>query len=71
MKVKTNKEATVGSSIVSIFLILMMVGWLMNFQNLWQYWPQDGKISNLTMEWAISAIGVFCPPLGALTGYIW
>lgn len=60
-----------------ILLILPFIGWLMNFQNLWQYWPDTPNLSVLqffevvSIRWLISLVGVFIPPVGAITGFIW
>lgn len=48
-----------------------VVGWIMNLQNLWEYWPNSGLIGDVPMQWVISLIGVFVVPLGAVTGWIW
>lgn len=50
--------------------IACIVGWCMNLQNLWQYWPADG-IMHAGMQWVLSLIGVFVFPMGVVTGYLW
>lgn len=58
------------SVIFLILLFIMIVGYIMNFQNLFQYWV-DGSLSNISIRWFISLVGVFFAPLGVVTGYIW
>lgn len=48
-----------------------LIGYVLNFQNLWQYWPEGGKLINLSLYWIISIVGVIFPPLGSITGWIW
>lgn len=43
----------------------------MNFQNLWEYWPSSNKVGDAGIELIMSVVGVFVPPLGVLTGWIW
>lgn len=51
-------------SVIAIVCCLGGVGWLMNFQNIFQYgWPSK--------ELIVSIVGVFFPPLGAITGWVW
>lgn len=50
--------------IVSLVFILGFVGYIMNFQNLFQYGVD-------TREFIVSAIGVFVPILGVFTGFLW
>lgn len=70
-----DRETVFGSIGVTWLLVIFIgfIGYLMNFQNLWQYWPADatiGDIVNFPKEWLLSAIGVFAFPLGAITGWI-
>lgn len=63
-----------GVGIVLFFMTIWLtclVGWIMNFQNLWQYWPITNKIGDIGLEWVISFIGIFIPPLGVFTGFWW
>lgn len=50
--------------------IMMLIGWCMNFQNLWEYWPESDKFIDVSMNWIMSIIGVFIVPFGAITGWI-
>ena len=56
--------------IALIIIIVVVSGYLMNFQNLWEYWPTSSQFSDVPMQWIISIIGVFIAPLGVLTGWI-
>ena len=61
---------------LTFFLIWLgaVTGWLMNIQNLWQYWPQSNCIimlGDVPLQWIVSAIGVFIAPIGAVTGWVW
>lgn len=56
--------------IVVIIALIAITGWFMNFQNLFQYWV-DGSLSDISIRWFISLVGVFFVPLGVVTGYIW
>ena len=50
--------------------IMMLIGWCMNFQNLWEYWPESSKFVDISMNCIMSIIGVFIVPFGAITGWI-
>ena len=52
-------------------LLTCLVGWIMNIQNLWQYWPQSNMLGDVPLQWIVSAIGVFIAPIGAVTGWVW
>lgn len=62
-----------------IILFLLFLGYVLNFQNLWQYWPTGTSstisvtefLSILPFRWVVSLVGVFFFPLGIVTGYIW
>lgn len=54
-----------------LFWILCIPGWIMNFQNLWEYAPASGMIADVSLRWVLSVIGIFCFPLGGITGWIW
>ena len=45
--------------------------WLMNIQNLWQYWPQSNILGDVPLQWIVSTIGVFIAPIGCIAGWIW
>ena len=63
-----------GVGIVLFFMTIWLtclVDWIMNFQNLWQYGPITNKIGDIGLEWVISFIGIFIPPLGVFTGFWW
>ena len=64
----------VGIALMLAFISLWagaIIGWCMNLQNLWEYWPKSGVLGDVPMQWVISLIGIFVPPLGAVTGWIW
>lgn len=67
---------------VCFFFILLwavcVIGYLLNFQNLWQYWPDFNSISSMadamdliSFRFVISLIGIFISPIGIITGYVW
>lgn len=56
--------------IALIIFIVIISGYFMNFQNLWEYWPTSGQFSDVPMQWIISIIGVFIAPLGVITGWL-
>lgn len=62
------KDAFISTMAMSI-LIESCIGYLLNFQNIFQYWPENSCI--VTTEWILSFIGIFFPPIGIITGYIW
>lgn len=53
-----------GDTFLGLLALAALIGYLMNFQNLFQY--DMGQ-----KEFIISLIGVFVPILGIFTGYIW
>ena len=65
-------QGSFGLSLV-FFLIWLgaITGWLMNIQNLWQYWPQSNMLGDVPLQWIVSAIGVFIAPIGCVTGWVW
>lgn len=64
--------------IFSIFLVLLfIIGYFMNFQNIFQYFPDFDKISTISdfinhcdIKFVVSFFGVFITPLGVFCGYI-
>ena len=62
-----------GLLFIIFFLIWLgaITGWLMNIQNLWQYWPQSNMLGDVPLQWIVSAIGVFIAPIGCVTGWVW
>ena len=74
MSQKENESVGIGCMCLILFFF---VCYCMNFQNLWQYWPDTENLSVLqflqvvSIRWVISFIGVFFPPLGVITGLIW
>ena len=62
------KDAFISTMAMSI-LIESCIGYLLNFQNIFQYWPENSYV--VTSEWFLSFIGIFFPPIGVITGYIW
>lgn len=62
---------------VIVVAITSIVGYIMNFQNIFQYFPDMNNIStisdfveNCSIKFAISCIGVFVTPIGVICGYI-
>lgn len=65
MNDSTNKIA----ALIGICGIIGLIGWCMNFQNLFQYWPATGGIMEAPVTWWVSLIGIFVAPLGIFMGY--
>lgn len=64
------KEINVDvGSIGCLILLFFMLGWIMNFQNIWQYWPEDSLLRNCSMQFILSLIGIPFFPLGIITGW--
>ena len=59
--------------IIVAFMLVCFVGWALNLQNLWEYWPVP--LSQLwdgdSRRFLLSLIGVFVPPVGVVTGFVW
>ena len=66
-------QGSFGLLFLVFFLIWLgaITGWLMNIQNLWQYWPQSNMLGDVPLQWIVSAIGIFIAPIGCVTGWIW
>ena len=66
-------QGSFGLLFIVFFLIWLggITGWLMNIQNLWQYWPQSNMLGDVPLQWIVSAIGVFITPIGCVTGWVW
>lgn len=66
-------QGSFGLLFITFFLIWLggITGWLMNIQNLWQYWPQSNMLGDVPLQWIVSAIGVFIAPIGCVTGWVW
>ena len=66
-------QGSFGLLFIIFFLIWLgaATGWLMNIQNLWQYWPQSNMLGDVPLQWIVSAIGIFIAPIGCVTGWIW
>lgn len=72
MRLYPSRNSALGVALVAIGIGLgIIVGWIMNFQNLWQYWPETDKFGDVGFQWILSVIGVFVPIVGAVTGWIW
>lgn len=54
---------------ILIMAILFISGYLMNFQNLWEYWPASNQFNDVSMHWILSIVGVFIAPMGTVTGW--
>lgn len=57
-------------TIISVILLVCTIGFILNFQNIWEYWPESNQFVDISMQWIVSAIGVVVPPLGVITGLI-
>ena len=70
-----------NSSFIFIIVLILNVagltGYILNFQNIWQYFPDTstintiGDIANINIRFFISIVGVLFAPLGTVTGFIW
>lgn len=80
-KFEDTKDSMLASGCFLILIlpfILCVIGYVMNFQNLVQYWPNcpvDATVVEviklLPFRWIVSAVGVFLIPVGIITGFIW
>ena len=70
MKKSYQNMGTGMAVFVSIVAIASLVGWIMNLQNLWEYWPETGKFADVGMPWIVSTIGIVIPVIGVVTGWI-
>lgn len=57
--------------IITTIFLLVLLGWVLNFQNLWEYWPETGRVADVQLRWIISLIGILVAPSGSITGWIW
>lgn len=64
-----NMSMSTAIGLVTVFSFCA-IGWLMNFQNLWEYWPETGKFADVSMPWIASTIGIVIPIIGTVTGWI-
>ena len=66
-------QGNFGLLFLVFFLIWLggITGWLMNIQNLWQYWPQSNILGDVPLQWIVSVIRIFIAPIGCVTGWIW
>ena len=69
MKICNKKN--IPHMIMILLLITAFVGYWMNVQNLFQYWPNTGVLGDVEIRWVVSLIGVFIPPVGVFTGWFW
>lgn len=60
------------------FIVLPAIGYIMNFQNLWEYFPPEEAFTTLesfytivSMKFIVACIGVFISPVGTIAGFIW
>lgn len=53
----------------AMFWVTGIVGYVMNWENLFAYWPETGGAVNAPVIWWISLCGLFVPPLGTFMGY--
>lgn len=67
--------------LVYFFILLYIVcvaGYLLNFQNIWQYFPDVSTLDSMSsfldkvnFRFVVSIIGIFISPIGIITGYLW
>ena len=72
----TGKERITMLSICFLILIVLstgFIGWIMNLENLYTYWPGFDSIATADVDFrfVLSLIGVFIFVIGAFTGFIW
>lgn len=67
---KNKNDVSIFNLVIFIILLVMIIGCIMNLQNLYEYW-EDVPILDMSAKWYTSLIGVFIPIIGAVTGYIW
>ena len=64
-----NMSISTAVGLVAVFSFCA-IGWLMNFQNLWEYWPETDKFADVGMQWIVSTIGIVIPVIGVFTGWL-
>ena len=67
---RNRNDVDIFDLITLVILLTMLLGCIMNLQNLYEYW-EDVSILDMSAKWYTSLIGVFIPIVGAITGYIW
>ena len=67
---KNRNDIDIFDLITLIVLLTMLLGYIMNLQNLYEYW-ENVPIMDMSAKWYTSLIGVFIPIVGVITGYIW
>lgn len=67
---KNRNDVSIFDLIAFVVLLVMLLGCIMNLQNLYEYW-ENVPIMDMSAKWYTSLIGVFIPIIGAITGYIW
>ena len=67
---KNRNDVDIFDLITLVVLLAMLLGCIMNLQNLYEYW-ENVPIMDMSAKWYTSLIGVFIPIVGAITGYIW
>ena len=67
---KNRNYVDIFDLITLVILLTMLLGCIMNLQNLYEYW-ENVPIMDMSAKWYTSLIGVFIPIVGAITGYIW
>ena len=67
---KNRNDVNIFDLITLVILLTMLSGYIMNLQNLYEYW-ENVPIMDMSAKWYTSLIGVFIPIVGAITGYIW
>lgn len=67
---KLNTTDYIVAFLQCVAIVVIITGYFMNFQNLWEYWPESGQFSDVPMRWVISTISIFLAPIGVFTGWI-
>ena len=62
-----------------VIIIMIIFGYLMNFQNLWEYFSPNFSFNDsfsvimdkVPFKWFVCLVGVFVWPIGVITGWVW
>lgn len=68
---RCNSNTEMGVYITFLVIMLLIgLGYLMNFQNIIEYWPVNSQLNNCSLEFVLSSIGIVLIPLGVFMGYM-
>lgn len=56
---------------IGLIVFVFGLGWFLNIQNFWEYWPETGRLGDAGGKLVFSVIGFFIPPIGCVTGWLW